>query len=138
LRFGSTKCQSKTIKKSLNPVWNEVFDLPIKPGRMTPIINITIWDKDTFGRDYIGELSIPLTHLFTRNCPTQSHDEGQPLDFDDPRNQPVWYHIYGQKEEPVSGSICIKAGLSDEGRPHSDEEWRHLWQNTCVEANKHK
>ncbi|KAI9593588.1 C2 domain-containing protein [Syncephalis fuscata] len=134
----SSKHQSKTIKKTLDPVWNEVFELPIKPGRMTPAINVTIWDKDTIGRDYMGEITIPLQHLFTRNCPTPSHDEGHPLDINDPRNQPVWYNVYSSKEEQVSGSICIKAGLSDEGRTHSDEEWENLWYNTCIEANRNK
>jgi hypothetical protein len=105
---------------------------------MTPVINITLWDKDSIGRDYMGEVNIPLQHLFTRNCPTATHENGLPLDFDDLRNQPVWYNVCSSKEKLVSGTICIKAGLSDDGRPHSDEEWRYLWQNTCTEANKNK
>jgi hypothetical protein len=48
----------------------------LKPHRMSTVLTITLWDKDTLGRDYMGEVNIPLQHMFTRNCkwlPCRSH-----------------------------------------------------------------
>ena len=58
------------IDKSLNPEWNETFDLPIN-GYHCLLLEIVCWDKDRFGRDYLGELNIPLEEIFTNGQAVQ-------------------------------------------------------------------
>ena len=58
------------IDKSLNPEWNETFDLPVN-GYHCLLLEIVCWDKDRFGRDYLGELSLPLEEVFMNGQVTQ-------------------------------------------------------------------
>jgi hypothetical protein len=108
----------------------------LKPHRMSTVLTITLWDKDTLGRDYMGEVNIPLQHMFTRNCPPDPHhDGGWPLSINDPRNQPVWYKIQSKNAISVSGYLAVRIGLLDK-QPRSDEEWGNFWSNICAQYAK--
>ncbi|RKP10449.1 C2 domain-containing protein [Thamnocephalis sphaerospora] len=136
IRFSTSKKQTKTIYKTLDPVWDQGFSFDVNGG--SSVVNITLWDKDTLGRDYMGEINVPAKHLFTRNCPRDEyHEGGQPMEFNDPRNMPVWYAVQSRNNnEQVSGSVLIKAGLYDNGKMHSDEEWIHGWSTICAQLAK--
>lgn len=115
-----------------------VYSFKIRQSRLSPVINITIWDKDMLSRDYMGEVNIPLQNLFVSNCPAGTHESGFPMACDDARNLPVWYTVHSTKEAQVSGRLCIRAGLLDDGNAHSDAEWAQLWSNICYEADRNK
>ena len=54
------KNKTKTIKKTLNPVWNHTFDVEFNPY-ITNKLNIEVYDYDTFGKDdLIGSAVLPL------------------------------------------------------------------------------
>ncbi len=40
-------------------------------------LELVVWDKDTFGKDYLGEVALPIQDWF----------QGQPILFDDPVNE---------------------------------------------------
>lgn len=54
------------MPKSLNPEWNQSFELPII-GLQSLLLDVVCWDKDRFGKDYMGEFDIALEELFIKN-----------------------------------------------------------------------
>jgi len=51
------------VYKSLNPEWDQTFDLPVA-GLHSMLLEGVCWDKDRFGKDYMGEFDISLEDLF--------------------------------------------------------------------------
>ena len=63
LRLGDTYQSTPTIMKTLNPEWNVSFDLQIV-GAQSLLLEAVCWDKDRFGKDYLGEFNIALEDIF--------------------------------------------------------------------------
>ena len=61
--LGETRQSTHAISKTLNPEWNVSFDLPII-GTQSPLLEAVCWDKDRFGKDYLGEFDIVLEDVF--------------------------------------------------------------------------
>lgn len=59
--LGNSRESTPTISKTLNPDWNVTFELPISG---VPLLECVCWDRDRFGRDYMGEFDIPLEEIF--------------------------------------------------------------------------
>lgn len=99
--LGNSRESTPTISKTLNPDWNVTFDLPISG---VPLLECICWDRDRFGKDYMGEFDIPLDEIF-REGETQ--------------HQPTWYTLESKrkrgkkKESIVSGEILIQFSLLD-------------------------
>jgi len=51
------------VPKSLNPEWNETIELPVT-GLHSLLLEVVCWDKDRFGKDYMGEFDIALEDIF--------------------------------------------------------------------------
>jgi Ca2+-dependent lipid-binding protein len=65
-KVGNITKKSKIIKKSLNPVWNETFELSLTPECLKgdATLFIECWDHDTITNDdFMGALSISLKKL---------------------------------------------------------------------------
>ena len=59
------KNRSKTIKKTLNPVWNHTFDMEFNPTICTKL-NIEVYDYDLIGKDdLLGTATINLEWMLT-------------------------------------------------------------------------
>ncbi|KAH8695010.1 putative phosphatidylserine decarboxylase Psd2 [Talaromyces proteolyticus] len=103
--LGTSRESTPTISKTLNPDWNVTFDLPIVG---VPLLECVCWDRDRFGRDYMGEFDIPLEEIF-------SEGDIQP--------QPKWYNLESRrkrgkkKESVVSGEILLQFTLIDVATP---------------------
>eukprot|EP00742_Colponemidia_sp_Colp-10_P020206 GILJ01023526.1.p1 GENE.GILJ01023526.1~~GILJ01023526.1.p1 ORF type:complete len:634 (-),score=59.82 GILJ01023526.1:90-1910(-) len=54
------KQSTKYINKTLNPVWGESFVFQVKS---TDQIFFACWDKDAFGKDSMGNVTIPISGL---------------------------------------------------------------------------
>lgn len=70
LRLGNGRSSTAAIHKSLNPEWNEVIDLPIE-GLNCLLLEVKCWDKDRFGKDYMGEFDVALEDAFTSGAIAQ-------------------------------------------------------------------
>ncbi|KAK2741126.1 hypothetical protein FQN57_005727 [Myotisia sp. PD_48] len=66
--LGDSRESTPTISKTLNPEWNVSFDLPIVG---VPLLECVCWDKDRFGKDYMGEFDIALEDIFSDGLPEQ-------------------------------------------------------------------
>lgn len=63
LRLGDNYQSTPTIMKTLNPEWNFSLDLYIV-GVQSLLLEAICWDKDRFGKDYLGEFDIALEDIF--------------------------------------------------------------------------
>ena len=74
--LGEAGESTHTISKTLNPEWNVSFDLPIV-GLQSLLLEAVCWDKDRFGKDYLGEFSLPLDEIFVNGKAAQEVSRGQ-------------------------------------------------------------
>ena len=63
MTLGDAKQSTPTISKTLNPEWFVSFDLPIV-GQQSLLLEAVCWDKDRFGKDYLGELDVAVEDIF--------------------------------------------------------------------------
>ena len=76
--------QEKTpyIKATLNPIYppkDATFEFPVYLSQAETMgaLELIVWDKDIIGRDYLGEVALPIQDWF----------QGPPLLFDDSANE---------------------------------------------------
>ncbi|KAI1912776.1 phosphatidylserine decarboxylase [Ophidiomyces ophidiicola] len=97
--LGDSRQSTPTISKTLNPEWHVSFDLPVVG---VPLLECVCWDKDRFGKDYMGEFDIPLEDLFADGRVYQ---------------EPQWYDLRAKfktgKDNDVSGQIQLQFSLYD-------------------------
>lgn len=62
--LGSNSAKSKTIKRNVNPVWNETFGFRIKEDDRNAVLSMLVFDFDNFTPDdFIGSAEINLSDL---------------------------------------------------------------------------
>jgi len=61
--LGGAREATSSIPKTLNPEWNQTFELPVE-GIDGLLLEAVCWDKDRFKKDYMGEFDIPLEDIF--------------------------------------------------------------------------
>ncbi|KAF5588808.1 phosphatidylserine decarboxylase [Fusarium pseudocircinatum] len=108
LRLGDTKIATQVVDKSLNPEWDTVERFPITSART---LNVVCWDKDRFGKDYMGEFDLSLGDIFrNRNC-----DQGA-----------TWYQLRskrpGKVTGVVSGQVQLQLSLVDSLNPQATSQ----------------
>uniref|UniRef100_A0A1D1YDD9 C2 and GRAM domain-containing protein At1g03370 n=1 Tax=Anthurium amnicola TaxID=1678845 RepID=A0A1D1YDD9_9ARAE len=129
IRVAKKKYETAVIKKCLNPVWNSSFDIKLSQTNVPQHIIITVWDEDRFGRDFLGEITIPIKQIFARN--NGGLNDGQPRAFDDPANQPSAYTLQKRTaNNVVKGDIILKFGIIDDKNRSLEDLW-HIWEHLC-------
>jgi Ca2+-dependent lipid-binding protein len=64
--------KTKVIKKTLNPEWNEHFEIQIREKQRKDMITIEVFDKDVIGKDdSLGKISIALETLALKYTPSE-------------------------------------------------------------------
>ncbi|KAK4657863.1 phosphatidylserine decarboxylase [Podospora pseudocomata] len=101
LNLGESKHITHTESKTLNPEWNETCQLPIN-GIQSLLLDVNCWDKDRFGKDYLGEFDLALEEIFADEKIEQP---------------PTWYKLKskrpGKKTGVVSGEVLLQFSLLD-------------------------
>jgi Ca2+-dependent lipid-binding protein len=112
-QLSEKKYTTQYIKQTLNPDWDFHFDISVSPSRAPKHIAVTLWDKDKFGRDFMGELMIPFRNVFDRN--QGDSFGGLPMNYNDPANQPSWFSLNKRSEKDnVKGQVLMKFGFVED------------------------
>ncbi|KAI7870791.1 C2 domain-containing protein [Spinellus fusiger] len=121
------KYKTKVIEQSINPEWDYEFEIPMHSSKLPALFCITVWDKDTFGRDFLGEVTIPFKNIFDRNAGGVS--DGVPRHYKDPDNRSSWYGLSKRSEKNnVSGDIQIKFGFMED-HVRDNHQYITAWQS---------
>lgn len=101
LTLGDSRAQTQAIPKTLNPEWNTIEELPVNSTNSL-ILDVICWDKDRFGKDYLGEFDLALEEIFLNEQTVQ---------------EPQWYRLKskrpGKKTSIVSGEVQLQFTLYD-------------------------
>ncbi|KAI8966678.1 phosphatidylserine decarboxylase-domain-containing protein [Daldinia sp. FL1419] len=101
LTCGETKFITHHVPKTLNPDWNVICTIPIT-GVDNLLLDCICWDKDRFGKDYLGEFDLALEEIFS-NEKTEQEAKWYPLKSKKP----------GKKSNNVSGEVLLQCTLYD-------------------------
>ncbi|PNY27927.1 Phosphatidylserine decarboxylase proenzyme 2 [Tolypocladium capitatum] len=105
LTLGDTRVVTHSVSKSLNPEWNVIEELPINSVQSL-VLDVICWDKDRFGKDYMGEFDLALEEIF--------HNEKT-------EQEPRWFSLKskrpGKKTSVVSGEVMLQFTILDTANP---------------------
>ncbi|KAL7944667.1 putative phosphatidylserine decarboxylase [Trichoderma barbatum] len=103
--LGDGRIVTHSVPKTLNPEWNVIEELPITSVQSL-VVGVICWDKDRFGKDYLGEFDLALEEIFQTEVPEQ---------------EPRWYPLKskrpGKKTSIVSGEVQLQFTLFDTTAP---------------------
>lgn len=77
----------------------------------TLLLEACCWDKDRFGKDYMGEFDVIIEDVFQNGSPVQ-----------EPRWYPLESRRTGRKKAVVTGEIQIQFSLVDPSNPSATQE----------------
>ncbi|KAL3422974.1 phosphatidylserine decarboxylase [Phlyctema vagabunda] len=102
LTVGDSKNATHSIPKTLDPEWNVTIQAPVT-GVNCLLLDCVCWDKDRFGKDYLGEFDLALEDIFANTRCEQ---------------EPTWYALKskrkgGKKDSNVSGEVQLQFTLFD-------------------------
>lgn len=97
------------MAKTLNPEWNEQCDFPVN-DIPNLLLDVICWDKDRFGKDYLGEFELALEEIFL-----DGHFEQPPKWF------PLKSKKSGKKGAKVSGEVLLQFTLYDTTYPDAHD-----------------
>ncbi|KAG9228871.1 phosphatidylserine decarboxylase-like protein [Amylocarpus encephaloides] len=111
LTLGDAKDATQPVYKTLNPEWNISMQFPIT-GVNSLLLDCVCWDKDRFGKDYLGEFDLSLEDVFCRG----QNEVG-----------PNWYPLRskrpgGRKSSNVSGDVFLQFTLFDSSNPSATSD----------------
>ncbi|KAH6690324.1 phosphatidylserine decarboxylase [Plectosphaerella plurivora] len=110
LTLGDAKVVTHEVPKTLNPEWNVIEELPVNTPQSL-LLDVICWDKDRFGKDYMGEFDVALEDIFANE---QTEQEGR------------WYRLRskrpGKKTSVVSGEVMLQFTLLDRSDHQASRE----------------
>ncbi|OQV14074.1 Extended synaptotagmin-2 [Hypsibius exemplaris] len=102
IMLGAKEARTKTIFKSLNPKWDEVFDFIVSEAQGQKI-NFEVYDQDRQQDDFLGKFSV---------------DSGSVRSAGDSFSH--WYNISGGSRAPSTGQINLKLSWFDLSKDRAD------------------
>ena len=80
LKLGGTKVRTPTVKGTQNPTFNQTLSIPIVFPTMTDSIEVTVWDWDLDGNEWIASIFLSLEDIVSGKIA---------------QNSPTWLNFYG-------------------------------------------
>ncbi|KAF8055577.1 phosphatidylserine decarboxylase-domain-containing protein [Lyophyllum atratum] len=105
----NTRHQTPVAKRNVNPTyvpkdstWD--FALYLSLADKLGAVELVVWDKDMVGKDYLGEVAIPLDEWWG--------DEGRSFGWDDPANKAFTVNLQSTRAgTAASGAVHVKLGF---------------------------
>ncbi|OLN81166.1 Phosphatidylserine decarboxylase proenzyme 3-like protein 2 [Colletotrichum chlorophyti] len=110
LTLGDAKVTTHEVPKTLNPEWNVIEELPVN-STQSLLLDVICWDKDRFGKDYLGEFDLALEEIFADEQTEQA-----------PRWYPLKSKRPGKKTSIVSGEVMLQFTLFDQSNTAATRE----------------
>lgn len=117
LSCGDFRFTTHTVHDSIDPDWDCWFDVPVRAG--DEALDLVVWDRIRFNKDYLGEVSVPLKDLFIKGV-TEAATPAQWFPLQSTRSKASGY---------VCGNVSLQFSLVDEhGHPGPllFEQWQRL------------
>ncbi|XP_063815648.1 E3 ubiquitin-protein ligase NEDD4-like isoform X12 [Pseudophryne corroboree] len=119
--------QTKTIKKTLNPKWNEEFFFRVRPTSHRLLFEV--FDENRLTRDdFLGQVDVPLNHL-----PTEDPTMERPYTFKDFLLRPRSHKSRVKGFLRLKMAYLPKNGGQEEETSEQREEAEHAWD--VVDSN---
>ncbi|EEU45387.1 uncharacterized protein NECHADRAFT_69234 [Fusarium vanettenii 77-13-4] len=103
--LGEARIVTHDVPKTLNPEWNVTEEIPLTSSQNL-VLDFICWDKDRFGKDYMGEFALALEEIFNNESV---------------ESEPRWYPLKskrpGKKTSVVSGEVQLQFSLFDATNP---------------------
>ncbi|XP_012581302.1 PREDICTED: E3 ubiquitin-protein ligase NEDD4-like isoform X3 [Condylura cristata] len=113
--------QTKTIKKTLNPKWNEEFYFRVNPSNHRLLFEV--FDENRLTRDdFLGQVDVPLSHL-----PTEDPTMERPYTFKDFLLRPRSHKSRVKGFLRLKMAYMPKNGGQDEENSEQREDMEHGW-----------
>ncbi|XP_023368131.1 E3 ubiquitin-protein ligase NEDD4-like [Otolemur garnettii] len=119
--------QTKTIKKTLNPKWNEEFYFRVNPSNHRLLFEV--FDENRLTRDdFLGQVDVPLSHL-----PTEDPTMERPYTFKDFLLRPRSHKSRVKGFLRLKMAYMPKNGGQDEESGEQRDDVEHGWE--VVDSN---
>ncbi|XP_078204365.1 E3 ubiquitin-protein ligase NEDD4-like isoform X21 [Callithrix jacchus] len=119
--------QTKTIKKTLNPKWNEEFYFRVNPSNHRLLFEV--FDENRLTRDdFLGQVDVPLSHL-----PTEDPTMERPYTFKDFLLRPRSHKSRVKGFLRLKMAYMPKNGGQDEENSDQRDDMEHGWE--VVDSN---
>uniref|UniRef100_A0A8C9DU24 E3 ubiquitin-protein ligase n=1 Tax=Prolemur simus TaxID=1328070 RepID=A0A8C9DU24_PROSS len=119
--------QTKTIKKTLNPKWNEEFYFRVNPSNHRLLFEV--FDENRLTRDdFLGQVDVPLSHL-----PTEDPTMERPYTFKDFLLRPRSHKSRVKGFLRLKMAYMPKNGGQDEESSEQRDDMEHGWE--VVDSN---
>lgn len=102
LKVGQSTVKTRVVQKTLNPEWNETFQL-LCSDVGTQVLTVSVYDKDLLVDDLIGQTVLPLSTL------VPSAIEAQGKSVEEVASEGEWHEIY--HESVLTGHIFLSLEL---------------------------
>ncbi|XP_042191885.1 E3 ubiquitin-protein ligase NEDD4-like isoform X5 [Callorhinchus milii] len=113
--------QTKTIKKTLNPKWNEEFYFRVNPQNHR--LQFEVFDENRLTRDdFLGQVDVPLNHL-----PAENPALERPYTFKDFLLRPRSHKSRVKGFLRLKMAYLPKNGGQEEETPEQREESERVW-----------
>ncbi|XP_055478682.1 E3 ubiquitin-protein ligase NEDD4-like isoform X4 [Psammomys obesus] len=119
--------QTKTIKKTLNPKWNEDFYFRVNPSNHRLLFEV--FDENRLTRDdFLGQVDVPLSHL-----PTEDPTMERPYTFKDFLLRPRSHKSRVKGFLRLKMAYMPKNGGQDDENGDQRDDMEHGWE--VVDSN---
>lgn len=111
VELDSSRLRTQTIFKTLDPVWNKSFVIPVQD--IHSVLQITVYDEDTNKtNEFIGKISIPLLSVSIELNHQSLLEISFSTNLQIQNGERKWLSLKDQKcLAPVKGAIEIEATL---------------------------
>jgi phosphatidylserine decarboxylase len=126
LSCGDFRFTTHTIHNSVDPDWNCWIDIPVRSGDES--LDLVVWDRIRFNKDYLGEVAIPLKDMFHKGV-TEIETPVQWFPLHSTRSKAAGY---------VSGDVSLQFSLVDEQgetSPQLFEQWQRFVDTEELESD---